>query len=105
MNVCCPGVSLTDTETKEDKPQGSPQRQTSVDSSLSGLTDSGYTGDVSGASEMASRTGFRPLSEYGHTGLQISSKIDRFQNAYFLISQPNPMMLPLIGIVSEKLRN
>ena len=41
------------------------------------------------------------------TGQQIRSKIDSFQNANFLISQPNPMMLPLIGIVSERvwLRN
>ena len=29
-------------------------------------------------------------------GQQIRSKIDSFQNANFLISQPNPMMLPLI---------
>ena len=35
-------------------------------------------------------------------GQQIRSKIDSFQNANFLISQPNPMMLPLIGIVSER---
>ena len=35
-------------------------------------------------------------------GQQITSKVDSFQNANFLISQPNPMMLPLIGIVSEK---
>ena len=35
-------------------------------------------------------------------GQQIRSKIDSFQNAYFLISQQNPMMLPLIGIVSER---
>ena len=36
------------------------------------------------------------------SGQQIRSKIDSFQNANFLISQPNPMMLPLIGIVSER---
>ena len=30
------------------------------------------------------------------------SKIDSFQNANFLISQPNHMILPLIGIVSER---
>ena len=35
-------------------------------------------------------------------GQQIRSKIDSFQNANFLISQSNPMMLPLIGIVSER---
>ena len=35
-------------------------------------------------------------------GQQIRSKFDSFQNANFLISQPNPMMLPLIGIVSER---
>ena len=31
------------------------------------------------------------------SGQQIRSKIDSFQNANFLISQPNPMMLPLQG--------
>ena len=36
------------------------------------------------------------------SGQQIRSKIDSFQNANFLISEPNPMMLPLIGIVSER---
>jgi len=36
------------------------------------------------------------------SGQQIRSKIDSFQNANFLNSQPNPMMLPLIGIVSER---
>ena len=35
-------------------------------------------------------------------GQQVRSKIISFQNANFLISQPNPMMLPLIGIVSER---
>ena len=35
-------------------------------------------------------------------GQQIRSKIDSFQNTKFLISQPNPMILPLIGIVSER---
>ena len=35
-----------------------------------------------------------------YSGQQIRSKIDSFQSANFLISQPNPMMLPLIGIVS-----
>ena len=35
-------------------------------------------------------------------GQQIRYIIDSFQNANFLISQPNPMILPLIGIVSEK---
>ena len=35
-------------------------------------------------------------------GQQIRSKIYSFQNANFLISPPNPMMLPLIGIVSER---
>ena len=34
-----------------------------------------------------------------NSGQQIRSKIDSFQNANFLISQPNPMVLPLIGIV------
>ena len=37
-----------------------------------------------------------------YAGQQIRSKIDSFQNANFLISQPNPMMLPLIGIVSPR---
>ena len=32
------------------------------------------------------------------SGQQIRPKIDSFQNANFLISQPNPVMLPLIGI-------
>ena len=41
-------------------------------------------------------------SKYRRTGQQIWSKIDSFQNVNFLISQPNPMMLPLIGIVSER---
>ena len=36
------------------------------------------------------------------TGQQIRSKIDSFQNANFLISQPNSMMLQLIEIVSER---
>ena len=36
------------------------------------------------------------------SGQQIRSKIDSFKNTNFLISQPNPMMLPLIGIVSER---
>ena len=40
--------------------------------------------------------------EIYHTGQQIRSKIDSFQNANFLISQSNRMMLPLIGIVSER---
>ena len=35
-------------------------------------------------------------------GQQIRSKIDSFQNANFLISQPNPMTWPLIVIVSER---
>ena len=35
-------------------------------------------------------------------GQRIRSKIDSFQNANFFILQPNPMMLPLIGIVSER---
>ena len=35
-------------------------------------------------------------------GQQIRYKIDSFQNANFLISQQNPMMLPLIRIVSER---
>ena len=34
--------------------------------------------------------------------IHVRSKIDSFQNANFLISQPNPMMLPLIGIVLER---
>ena len=38
----------------------------------------------------------------GLAGQQIRYKIGSFQNANFLISQPNPMMLPLIGIVSER---
>ena len=33
---------------------------------------------------------------------QIRSKIESFQNANFLISQLNPMVWPLIGIVSER---
>ena len=37
-----------------------------------------------------------------NTGQQIRSKIDSLRNANFLIYQPNPMMLPLIGIVSER---
>ena len=37
-----------------------------------------------------------------YPGQQIRSQIDSFQNANFLISQPNPMMLPLIEIVSER---
>ena len=36
------------------------------------------------------------------SGQQIMSKIDSFQNANSLISQPNHMMLPLIEIVSER---
>jgi len=35
-------------------------------------------------------------------GLQIRSKMDSFQKANFMISQPNPVMLSLIGIVSER---
>ena len=35
-------------------------------------------------------------------GQQIRSKIDSFQNANFFISKLNPMMLLLIGIVSER---
>ena len=35
-------------------------------------------------------------------GQQIRSKIDSFQNANFLISQSNPMVWPLNGIVSER---
>ena len=35
-------------------------------------------------------------------GQQIRSKSYSFQNANFLISQQNPMMLPIIGIVSER---
>ena len=46
------------------------------------------------------QTGFTNL--LGSPGQQIRSKIDSFQNAYFLISQPNPMMLPLIGIILKK---
>ena len=42
------------------------------------------------------------LKKWGNTGQQIRSKIESFQNANFLISQPNPMMLPLVGIVSER---
>ena len=45
----------------------------------------------------------RRLEEVGQSGQQIRSKIDSFQNANFLISQPNPMMLPLIAIVLETL--
>ena len=37
-----------------------------------------------------------------NAGQQIRSKIDSFQNANVLISQPNPRMIPLIGIVSER---
>ena len=36
------------------------------------------------------------------TGQPIRSKIESLQNANFLISPPNPMMLPLIEIVSER---
>ena len=43
-----------------------------------------------------------PLCYALHAGQQIRYKIDIFQNANFLISKPNPMMLPLIGIVSER---
>jgi len=35
-------------------------------------------------------------------GQQIRFNIESFQNAIFLISQPNPMMWPLIGIVSNQ---
>ena len=41
-------------------------------------------------------------SQYYTAGQQIRSKIDSFQNANFLIAQPNSMLLPLIGIVSER---
>ena len=37
-----------------------------------------------------------------NSGQQIRSKIDNFQNANFLISQPTPMVWPLIWIVSER---
>ena len=36
------------------------------------------------------------FTEFYKAGQQIRSKIDSFQNANFFISQPNPMMLPLI---------
>ena len=39
-------------------------------------------------------------SQTQKAGQQIRSKIESFQNANFLISQPNPMMWPRIGIVS-----
>ena len=39
---------------------------------------------------------------FGFSGQRIRYNIDSFQNADFFISQPNPMMLPLIGIVSER---
>jgi len=38
----------------------------------------------------------------GTAGQQIWSKIDSFQNAEFLVSRPNPVVLPLIGIVSKR---
>ena len=37
--------------------------QTSVDSSLSGLTDSGFTEHYTATSDIATRAGFRPLSK------------------------------------------
>ena len=36
------------------------------------------------------------------SGQQIRSKIESFQNANFLISQPNPIVWPFIGIGSER---
>ena len=42
--------------------------QTSVDSSLSGLTDSGFTEHYTATSDIATRAGFRPLSKYGIFG-------------------------------------
>lgn len=45
---------------KEAEDRRSPQRQTSL--------DSGYTGDLSAGSDMAARTGFRPLSMYAWSG-------------------------------------
>ena len=37
--------------------------QISVDSSLSGLTDSGFTEHYTATSDIATRAGFRPLSK------------------------------------------
>ena len=37
--------------------------QISVDSSLSGLTDSGFTEHFTATSDIATRAGFRPLSK------------------------------------------
>ncbi|XP_053387860.1 uncharacterized protein LOC123541853 [Mercenaria mercenaria] len=56
-------VSNTD---KDSEGQKSPQRQTSL--------DSGYTGDLSGGSEMAMRTGFRPLSSVPRRSTSASSR-------------------------------
>ena len=42
------------------QPQGS---HSSVDSSLSGLTDSGFTEHYTATSDIATRAGFRPLSK------------------------------------------
>lgn len=56
-------VSNTD---KESEGQRSPQRQTSL--------DSGYTGDLSAGSEMAMRTGFRPLSNVPKRSTSASSR-------------------------------
>ena len=49
-----------DKETEVKQRQGS---QTSVDSSLSGLTDSGFTEHYTATSDIATRAGFRPLSK------------------------------------------
>ena len=54
-----PGIPDKETEVKQR--QGS---QTSVDGSLSGLTDSGFTEHYTATSDIATRAGFRPLSMY-----------------------------------------
>ena len=39
---------------------------------------------------------------FAYSGLQLRKSEQNGFHANFLISQPNPMMLPLIGIVSER---
>jgi hypothetical protein len=53
---CCDIITDVTNTDKNSEGKKSPQRQASL--------DSGYTGDLSGGSEMAMRTGFRPLSMY-----------------------------------------
>ena len=45
---------------------------------------------------------FESCDLFEGSGQQIRSKIESFQNAKFIISQPNPMVWALIGIVSER---